>query len=184
MVTLTSRTGNIHSPSARYRKRGYILVATCLSLTFLLGVSGLSLDIGRMYIAKNEAQAYVDSAALAAAKQLDGTAAGITRANSAATADTDKWRFDSSAFTNVAATYSNSATGTFVFQSSRSDRLQLREGGCRGEPAHVLDPDPEWSDRDRCSECGSRHEYVYHLAERCIPVFAVYPDLDGHHGWW
>ena len=106
----------------RNRKRGYILVATCLSLTFLLGVSGLSLDIGRMYIAINEAQAYVDSAALAAAKQLDGTAAGITRANSAATGDSDKWRFDSSPFTNVTATYNEFCYWHFRLQSWRSDR--------------------------------------------------------------
>ena len=76
------------------RRRGYILVALCLSLSFLLGVSGLALDIGRMYVTKNEAQAYVDSAALAAARQLDGTAAGLTRATTAAGSDTDKWRFD------------------------------------------------------------------------------------------
>ena len=70
-------------------KRAYILVATALSLPFLLGVGGLAIDIGRMYITKNEAQAYVDSASLAAARQLDGTSAGITRATTAT--GTAKW---------------------------------------------------------------------------------------------
>ena len=60
-------------------KQGYILVATALSIPFLLGVSGLSIDIGRMYITKSEVQAFADSAALAAARELDGTTAGIAR---------------------------------------------------------------------------------------------------------
>src|SRR5215470_5360025 len=93
------------------RRRGYILVATTLSLSFLLGVCGLAIDIGRMYIAKNEAQAYVDSAALAAARQLDGSPAGITRASSAVGGDTDKWRFDTQSFTSVTTTFSTSANG-------------------------------------------------------------------------
>ena len=68
---------------ARRSERGYILIATSLSIIFLLGVLGLALDIGRMFVAKNEAQVYVDSASSAPAKQLDGTSAGITRANAA-----------------------------------------------------------------------------------------------------
>jgi Flp pilus assembly protein TadG len=100
------------------RRRGYILVATCLSASFLLGVCGLALDIGRMYISKNEAQAYVDSAALAAARQLDGTSAGITRATSAVGGDSDKWRFETTSFTSVTTTFSDSSTGTFVSSPS------------------------------------------------------------------
>ena len=51
------------------RQRGYIMVATALSLPMLLGVCGLAIDIGRMYITKNEAQAFADSASLSAARQ-------------------------------------------------------------------------------------------------------------------
>ena len=50
--------------------RGYIMVATALSLPFLLGVTGLAIDIGRMYITKDEAQAFADSAALRAAQAV------------------------------------------------------------------------------------------------------------------
>src|SRR4051795_13634109 len=59
-----------HGPISRRlrRNRGYILVATALSIPFLLGVSGLAIDIGRMYITKTEAQAFVDSASLVAAR--------------------------------------------------------------------------------------------------------------------
>jgi hypothetical protein len=67
-----------------------------------------------MYISKNEAQAYVDSASLSAARQLDGTSAGLTRASSAIGGDTDKWRFETQSFTSVTTTFSSSSTGTFV----------------------------------------------------------------------
>lgn len=99
---------------ARADKRGYILVATSLSFVFLLGVSSLAVDIGRMYIAKNEAQAYVDSAALAGAAQLDGTSGGITRATSAAGGDTGKWRFDTQPFSSITTSFATSSTGTFT----------------------------------------------------------------------
>src|SRR5690242_13233470 len=95
-------------------ERGYILIATTFSMAFLLGVLGLALDIGRMYIAKNEAQSYVDSASIAAAQQLDGTMAGITRANSAASGDTGKWRFDTTPFSSVTVAYGTSVTGPFT----------------------------------------------------------------------
>jgi Flp pilus assembly protein TadG len=97
-----------------HRRSGYILIATSLALLFLLGAAGLAVDIGRMYITKNEGQAYVDSAALAAVSKLDGTAAGITRAQAAVSANTAKWRFETSPFTNVTTTFSTSDTGTFT----------------------------------------------------------------------
>ena len=98
----------------RSTRSGYILVATSISLIFLLGICGLAIDIGRMYVTKNEAQAYVDAASLAAARQLDGTTAGITRAQAAVSTDTDKWRFETSPFTSVSTSFSDSATGTFT----------------------------------------------------------------------
>ncbi len=51
----------------------------------LIGVMGLAVDLGHIFIVKNETQAYVDAAAVAAALQMDGTSAGLTRANTAAT---------------------------------------------------------------------------------------------------
>lgn len=61
----------------------------------VIGAMGLAIDLGHIFIVKNETQAYVDAAALAAALQLDGTTAGITRANSAATNLSAHWNFDS-----------------------------------------------------------------------------------------
>ena len=73
----------ISKESARRRagrsgQRGYVLIALTLGLVFLLGMAGLAVDIGRMYVTKSEAQSFVDSAAFSGALQLDGTAAGIS----------------------------------------------------------------------------------------------------------
>ncbi len=65
-------------------ERGFALIATALGLLAVLGMAGVSVDLGRMYIAKSELMAYTDTAAMSAALQLDATAAGITRAQSAA----------------------------------------------------------------------------------------------------
>src|SRR5579872_6695109 len=96
----------IRKESARRRvghsgQRGYVLIALTLGLVFILGMAGLAVDIGRMYVTKSEAQSFVDSAAFSGALQLDGTAAGITRAQNAVTADPKKWQFQTNSFTSV-----------------------------------------------------------------------------------
>ena len=59
------------------RRRGFVLVTMALTTAGVFGIVGLAVDIGRMFIAKNETQVYCDAAALAGAMALDGTAAGI-----------------------------------------------------------------------------------------------------------
>jgi hypothetical protein len=78
--------------------RGYVLVAFSLSLLVTLGAVGLSVDVGRMYITRGEARSFCDAAAIAAALQLDGTTAGLTRANNAALATVKNWEFGTKQF--------------------------------------------------------------------------------------
>ena len=99
--------------SFRSKNRGYILVALSLGLVFLLCMSGMAIDIGRMYITKSEAQSFADTAAFAAALQLDGTAAGVTRAQTAVTNNPKKWQFQNDSFTGVQTTFSTASTGPF-----------------------------------------------------------------------
>jgi Flp pilus assembly protein TadG len=66
------------------RERGFALIATAFGLIAIVGIAGISVDLGRMYIAKNELMAYTDAASIAAALELDGTSAGVTRAQNAA----------------------------------------------------------------------------------------------------
>ena len=75
-------------------------------------MAGMAIDLGRMYIAKNEAQTYADSAALYAARELDGTAASLSRADAAVAANTNKWNFGTSSFSGTVIEYSaNGSTG-------------------------------------------------------------------------
>jgi uncharacterized membrane protein len=70
-------------PDCRRSKRGFVLIATCISLIFLMGVAGLGIDIGRMYLIKSELQAFADAAALSAALQVDGSDQGVKGAQQA-----------------------------------------------------------------------------------------------------
>jgi len=64
----------------------------------MIGMLGLAVDLGRAYITKNEAQAFADAAAIAAALQLDGTAAGITQGRNSVSSSPNKWNMATTAF--------------------------------------------------------------------------------------
>src|SRR5579862_2114054 len=90
MLNLTTREDDMRRrqqrPLSRNRRdRGFILVTVALAAVAVFGFLGLAVDLGRMYIVKNETQSYADAAALAAALQLNGTSAGVTAAQTAAT---------------------------------------------------------------------------------------------------
>ena len=62
------------------RQRGAIAIMFALTLLMLFGFLGLTLDLGATYDLKTELQNAADAAALAGAKDLNGTATGITNA--------------------------------------------------------------------------------------------------------
>ena len=72
----------------------------------LLAVIGMAFDLGRVYIARNEAQIFADAASMAAAKQLDGTAAGLDRARAAVTALPNRWNLGTEDFSGVVTEFS------------------------------------------------------------------------------
>lgn len=72
----------------------------------LLAVIGLAFDLGRVYITRNEAQIFVDAASLAAAQQMDGTAAGLDRAHAAVQRLPDRWNLGTEAFSGVQVEFS------------------------------------------------------------------------------
>jgi hypothetical protein len=67
-----------------HRQDGAVIVTTALMLLFLLGFMGIALDFGRLFVVKTELQTAMDSCALAAAQELDGTP-GATGLNGRAT---------------------------------------------------------------------------------------------------
>ena len=90
--------------------KGFVLIVTCIVLAILLGLAGLGIDIGRMYVIRSELQAFSDAAALNAALQLDGTEQGIARARQAASALTTgphamKWDLGSQPITDITSSF-------------------------------------------------------------------------------
>jgi len=99
---------------ATARRRGFVLVTMAATAAAVFGVVGLAVDIGRMFITKNELQVYCDAAAVAAAMQLDGSTAGLGRARSAIIAFPNKWNFGTTAVTGATAAFAMDATGPWV----------------------------------------------------------------------
>jgi hypothetical protein len=85
------------------------MVAFCILSLF--GLLGLAFDLGRMYVAKNEAMGYADAAAIAAARELDGSASGGSNAKSAALQSWGRWNFSSTNFSSPAVEFSTSKDG-------------------------------------------------------------------------
>ena len=76
------------------RCRGYVILATSVSIFVLLGMIGLAVDLGRLYIFKSEAQAFADSASIAAAIKLNGKSSGITAAEAAVHNSLNRFNFN------------------------------------------------------------------------------------------
>lgn len=67
-------------PSSRKRQQGAVAIIVGLSIVILVGMLALVVDLGHLYIAKTELQNAADAAALAGAKELDGTKKGVENA--------------------------------------------------------------------------------------------------------
>jgi Flp pilus assembly protein TadG len=97
--------------SSRKDQHGMVLITMAATAIAMIGTMGLAIDLGHIFIVKNETQAYVDAAAIAAALQLDGTTAGISRADNAATTMSAAWNFSSTVLTSPTVEYASAATG-------------------------------------------------------------------------
>jgi uncharacterized membrane protein len=82
-----------------------------VTMLLLLAMIGLCFDFGRIYIARNEAQVFVDSAAMTAAAKLDGTPAGLDRARDAVARLPMRWNLGTEPFTGVVIEFSSAAAG-------------------------------------------------------------------------
>ena len=77
-----------------------------VTMLLLLAVMGLAFDVGRVYIARNEAQVFSDAAAMAAASKLDGTKAGLERARDAVAHVSMRWNLGTQEFKGVVVEFS------------------------------------------------------------------------------
>ena len=87
-------------------RRGFVLIAMSVTMLLLLAVMGLAFDVGRIYIARNEAQVFTDAAAMAAASKLDGTKAGLDRAKDAVAHVPMRWNLGTQEFHGVVVEFS------------------------------------------------------------------------------
>ncbi len=78
-----------------------------VSMLLLLAVIGMAFDLGRIYIAKNEAQVFTDAAAMAAAAKIDGTEAGLDRARAAVAKLPMRWNLGTREFAGVVVEFSS-----------------------------------------------------------------------------
>jgi len=85
----------------------------------MIGMLGLAIDIGRMFVYKTELQAFADNAAMAAIAKMDGTQTGVQGANATALTGPDgatlanKVNFDSTTISTVTTSYATSFSGTY-----------------------------------------------------------------------
>ena len=105
---------NVIAVSRKGEEGGYVLVTMAIAAFALVGVMGVAVDIGRMFIAKNETQAFCDAAALAASLQLDGTTTGIAHAKTAVTNSTNTWNFNTATISNPTVTFATTSAGPWV----------------------------------------------------------------------
>ncbi len=93
------------------RERGFTLLTTGVCLVAMVAMLGLAVDVGRLYIVRNEIQAYADAAALSAALELDGAAGGIARAVDRVTSSGNRWNMGTQSFTGTEPDFSTDAAG-------------------------------------------------------------------------
>lgn len=120
-------------PLIGVRQRGSVLLVLTFSLIVLFGLAALVLDVGRMYIIKNQLQNAADAGALRGAKVLDGTASALATATSKAreAALTNEFKLVANPLTNGEIDVYFSAT---PFPASWSSA----DAACRGAPANCF----------------------------------------------
>ena len=106
-------THQIAAPAAR-QKRGIVLLTFAVMVLAVVGICGLAIDLGQMYVAKSELQNYTDAAALAATMKLDGTTSGLNQASLDALNNINTWKFGSAPVSNVTVEFSTALDGVYI----------------------------------------------------------------------
>jgi hypothetical protein len=76
------------------KQQGAVAIIVAICLTLLVGMLGLVLDLGHLYVAKTELQNAADSASLSGAKELNGGVTGIASATTRAIEAAGKNNYD------------------------------------------------------------------------------------------
>ena len=114
------------------RERGHVLFVTAAAAVVILGMAGLTVDLARMYIGKNELQSYCDAASIAAANRLNGTTAGITNATTEATSNVNRWGFGQDTVGSVTVEFGQNSTGPWVASPNPATGYRFARVGAQG----------------------------------------------------
>src|SRR5512138_1677908 len=110
----------------RSPEKGFVLIAVAISILIIVAMLGMAIDLGRAFITKNEAQAFTDAAALAAARELNGTSSGVTAATNAVAVSANRWNMATRAFTGVVTEFSADRANWTATPITASDLRYVR----------------------------------------------------------
>ncbi|WP_371868907.1 pilus assembly protein TadG-related protein [Duganella lactea] len=116
------------------RQRGVIALLLGATLLGMLAVLGLALDLAQLYNRKAELQIMADAAAIAAARELNGTASGIDNAVAAAATAAGKFTYRYNA---LAVQWSNNAV-RFAATPATPDDNWADAAAAQGAPTRML----------------------------------------------
>lgn len=106
-------------------QRGAVAIIVALSIAVLIGMIGLAVDLGRMFVIKTELQNAADACALAAARELDGISGAKQRADAAGalvgTRNEINFQGESAPITEASLSYSDSLSPNSAYNRSISD---------------------------------------------------------------
>jgi uncharacterized membrane protein len=136
----------------RSNRKGFTLIATGVCVFTLFGMLGLAVDLGRVYIARNEAQSFTDTAALAAALTLSPVS--FASAHAAIAKNTrNQWNL-----------------GTSIFTVSGGDTTITTEFA-RAQPANDYRPDAATWSAAPASSAG--YTFVRVTATATLPLYIL-----------
>jgi uncharacterized membrane protein len=123
-------------------RRGFVMIAMSITMLLLLAVMGLAFDVGRIYIARNEAQVFTDSAAMTAASKLDGTQAGLDRAREAVARIPMRWNLGTQEFHGVTVEFDSKdpASVTTVVVTAPDNSVEITFLRAVGGPNYFVVP--------------------------------------------
>lgn len=95
---------SVFNAKLKSRQQGAVAIIVALCLVVLVGMMGLVLDLGHLYVTKTELQNAADAAALSGAKELNKTLAGVNNARDRAieAAKRNKYNLNATAVTLIA----------------------------------------------------------------------------------
>jgi uncharacterized membrane protein len=95
-------------------------------MTLLIGLAGLAIDIGRMYVIRGELQSFTDAAALNAALAMDRSASDLARARTGAAQLAQgphamRWDMGTQAITNIETSFPKDPNGRRLVRVAASE---------------------------------------------------------------